>query len=175
MTAPGTSLWIPLNYMQVGFGVSLFIIPDSGTTLSCKVEHTPDELDDWKPCLLARTTTVATLTAPNHGATAADSLFVKSAGAPFDSPFDTSSRPQALPVATVVDASNLTYTVANSGAAAGSTLAQYMRLRVFPHATLVAITSRTDGNYAFPPMACRLNVASITGAVDFLVVQGMGR
>lgn len=38
-----------------------------------------------------------------------------------------------------------------------------------PHATLVAKTTNADGNYAYPPIACRLNVSASTGTVTMVV------
>jgi hypothetical protein len=40
----------------------------------------------------------------------------------------------------------------------------------YPHSTLAAKTVNADGNYAFPPTACRLNVAASTGTVTMTVV-----
>jgi hypothetical protein len=41
----------------------------------------------------------------------------------------------------------------------------------FPHPTLVGQSANADGNYAFPPTACRLNIAANTGVVNFNVIQ----
>lgn len=41
----------------------------------------------------------------------------------------------------------------------------------FPHAALVSKSTSADGNYAFPVSATRINVAAVTGSVDFNVLQ----
>lgn len=41
----------------------------------------------------------------------------------------------------------------------------------FPHPTIAGASANVDGNYAFPPTACRLNIAANTGTVNFNVVQ----
>ena len=38
-----------------------------------------------------------------------------------------------------------------------------------PHSTLVNKTTNADGNYAYPPVACRLNVSASTGTVTMVV------
>jgi hypothetical protein len=38
------------------------------------------------------------------------------------------------------------------------------------HATLTSLTSTADGNYAFPPLAVRLNVVSAAGTTNFEMV-----
>lgn len=42
------------------------------------------------------------------------------------------------------------------------------------HATLVAKTANADGNYAYPPRACRLSVSAIVAAVVTLTVNPAG-
>lgn len=44
----------------------------------------------------------------------------------------------------------------------------------FPHETIVAATANTDGNYAFPARAVRLNVAASTGSVTMNIIQPAG-
>ena len=39
-----------------------------------------------------------------------------------------------------------------------------------PHSTLAAKTTNADGNYAYAPIACRLNVSASTGTVTMTVV-----
>jgi hypothetical protein len=41
----------------------------------------------------------------------------------------------------------------------------------FPHATLAAKSTSSDGNYAFPVAATRINAAAVTGSVIFNVRQ----
>lgn len=42
----------------------------------------------------------------------------------------------------------------------------------FPHANLASKTVDADGNYAFPIMACRLNVGTYgSGSITFTVIQ----
>jgi hypothetical protein len=44
----------------------------------------------------------------------------------------------------------------------------------YPHATLVAQTTNKDGNYAFNPTACRLNVTVSSGGTCTLTVVQEG-
>jgi hypothetical protein len=39
-----------------------------------------------------------------------------------------------------------------------------------PHGTLSSKSTNADGNYAYPPVACRLNVSASTGTVTMTVV-----
>lgn len=44
----------------------------------------------------------------------------------------------------------------------------------FPHATLASKTTNADGNYAFPPIACRLNVSISSGGTVTMTVVTAG-
>lgn len=41
----------------------------------------------------------------------------------------------------------------------------------YPHATLAALSANADGNYAYPPIAMRINVTASTGTVTMTVNQ----
>lgn len=44
----------------------------------------------------------------------------------------------------------------------------------FPHSTLVTKSANADGNYAFPPIACRLNVTISSGGTCTMIVVTAG-
>jgi hypothetical protein len=41
----------------------------------------------------------------------------------------------------------------------------------FPHATMVSKSTSSDGNYAYPVSATRINAAAVTGSLIFNVLQ----
>ena len=187
MTATGNSQWIPLDYLQNAFAVALAIIPWSTVTgtPSYTAQHTFDDLG--APRLnsdlvnISRTTTTATVTdtGPDglgHGLSNGDNVILWGTGSTnLDSP-KTAVANESGDLGwdiTVTGNTTYTYTVSNTG----PTVAQgyVRRLRVFNNddTRLVTASARVDGNYAFPPRACRLKVTTqAAGAVDFLILQG---
>lgn len=164
-SAAGFTQWVQLNRLQKVTNVALAVKLSSGASLTYSVEHTFDDPHEVNTNFsIARVTTTATVTQTNHGLSVADWVQVLNAGAPLDGTFA---------VASVVDADNFTYTVANSGATASAGIATMLKARKFPHAILAALTASADSNYAFPPQACRLNITSYTGGfADFTIIQG---
>lgn len=169
LSAAGNSNWIPLNRLQVPFGVSLAGMISSGAVLVWKVQHTFDRLDSdaERQISISRAGTVATVTDPAHKLSVGDSIFIMgSRSTNLDGNFD---------IATIVDANTYTYTVVNTGATVSAGGTRVKSLRVFDHATLTAQAGRADGNYAFPVSACRLVVTAYTsGNVTLDLLQGMG-
>lgn len=168
-SAAGASPWLVLDYLQRPFNVGLFASLSFDGNLTYQVQHTPDNPNKFKGVTLSRTTTVATATfAAAHGLNVGDSIVVQGSG---DANLD-----GTFAVASVVDATHLTYTVANTGLAADTGHAKACLMRVFPHAYLTALTAKADGNYAFPVWATRVNVTAYTaGSVTLEVVQGYAR
>jgi hypothetical protein len=76
-------------------------------------------------------------------------------------------------VASVTDANTFTITVANSGlTAVAKSASQLWTARVTEHNTLSGLTVPADGNYAFPPIAFRLNISSYTsGSATLNAIQ----
>lgn len=163
LSAAGFSDWIPLaRLLGSGFAVGLGVKMSSNGNLTYSVQHTMDYLYNPTQPPIARVTTTATVTWTNHGLSVNDWVYVWGAGAPLDGQFA---------VAAITDQNNFTYTVANSGAT-GSGVAWVETARVFEHATLTAKTASADGNYEFPPSACRLAVTTyVAGYVDLTVIQ----
>jgi hypothetical protein len=128
---------------------------------------------------LSRVGTVATVTDTGpyglgHGLATSDSVIISGAGAPFDTPFTSIGNGELGASITVTSDTQYTYTVANSGPTLSMT-GKVIGLRVFPHASLAAVSTRADGNYFEPVRAIRLNVSALTaGSVDLVVLQGMG-
>src|SRR5579863_5206063 len=128
--------WIPLDYLQRPFNVSLFAsLSEDASGITYSVEYSPDNPNVTKGTVnnvasLTRTTTTATLTFTNpHGLVTNDSVTVVNSGDPnLDGTFAfTATSPTAG-----------TYAVANTGATVGSPYTQAVPMRVFPHATLAA-------------------------------------
>lgn len=168
----GISPWIPLDYLQRPFNVSLFAILSNTSDANYTVEYTPDNPNSAKGntvASLTRSTTVATLTMSSpHEAKVGDSVITVNTGDP--------NLDGVHQVASIVSATVLTYTVANTGLTAQAGYAQAIICRVFPHAFMAAQTSRQSGNFAFPCWAVRLNVnTATTGDVTLEVIQGYAR
>jgi hypothetical protein len=166
--------WIPLDYLQRPFNVGLFVsLSQDASGITYSVEYSPDNPNAGKSVAnpvasLSRTTTTATLTFTNpHGLVTGDSVTVVNSGDPnLDGTY----------TAAATSTTALTYTVANTGAAAGSPYTQAVPMRVFPHATLVALLVRAAGNFAFPCWAVRLHITAWTaGSATLEVNQGFGR
>ena len=161
--ATGSTPWHRTDDRQspfnLGFGVT---VQGTGTYT---VEHGFTNFNDVKQPGLTRTTTTATAKLPNHGLQVGDSLVVWGAGAPFDGTY---------PVASITDANNVTYTVANSGASVGDPDAKCIPIRVFAHSSgLTSQTTSNNGNYAFPVNCVRLTcTVAGTGKYAFHVNQG---
>lgn len=85
-------------------------------------------------------------------------------------PIDQYLNPTDIGLAVVVGAT-ATYTVEHTFDDVFDPLFNPATATWFPHPTLAALSASADGNYAFPPTACRLNVAANTGDVTFNVIQ----
>lgn len=162
------SPWVPLAYNQSAYNVGLYVIPSSGATVTVTAQYTPDDMNGV-PIVgsVTRAGTVASLFAPNHGLSVGDSVAVLGSGSnTLDGTFD---------VASVVDANNITYTVANAGPTASAGDVKVYPFRVFTVTGLSAINTRTAGALTNPASGVRLNVTANTGGtVDFVILQGMG-
>jgi hypothetical protein len=165
--------WIPLDYLQRPFNVGLFVsLSEDASGITYTVEHSPDNPNNIKGntvASLSRTTTVATLTMSlAHGLVTGDSVTIYNSG---DANLDGTYAVASTPTAT-----SLTYTVANTGATAGSPYTQAVLMRVFPHDFMAGLTARADGNYAFPVMASRLHITAWTaGSATLELTQGYAR
>lgn len=165
--AAGFTQWIQVNRLQTSFNVGLAVILSSGANLTYSVQHTFDDIHVGSPCSITRSGTAATLKLVNHGLSVADWVQVISSGS--------TNLDGSYAVASVVDADNITYTVANSGATADTGSAIVYKARVFPNLTLQGLTASGDGNYISPIEACRLLISSYTGGfADLDVLQGRG-
>ena len=166
--ATGPGQWFPIDTVQSGFGVGYFCNVQQGSTLTYKIQHGfyDPAVDQLVPLSITRVTTTATVTFPSAVTPkVGDVLVVISAGAPFDGTFD---------VASVTNASTVTYTVPNSGATTAGAGAQVLIIRTEDDPIVVSQTSSTSGNIAFPTNAIRLNVTAWSaGAVSLTVNQGI--
>ncbi|CAM5998769.1 unnamed protein product [Sphagnum balticum] len=191
VSAAGDSPWIPINYLQVAFGIGLSVVPwSTATGLTYVVQHSFDSLDPLsaRPISIARAGTVATVTdlgdaGQGHGLSTGDNIIIKGSGSTYlDTPYAANGKGDLGADITVTGNTTYTYAVTNAGPTADNGSAKALSMRVFSHATLNSTSGnpgatglRADGNYAFPPQAIRLRALTLTGgAVDLLVVQGMG-
>lgn len=179
--AAGSTPWMRLNYLQRSFGVSLAVLLASGSVLTYSVQHTYDDPTDAaiRKISIARAATVATVTDTAHKLSVGDTVIIDNTGS---SVLDCQlvggvlgAQPIPWQVASIVDANNYTYTVANSGPAAANPTARGKNFRVFNHPVLAALTARADSNYNMPPQAVRLVITAYTsGNADLIVTQGLG-
>lgn len=180
--------WVPLDYITDPFNVGLGFAPSSdAATISGTVQHTFDDLDystASRPITIARAAAVATVTdtGPDglgHGLVTGDNVIIMGCGAPFDTPKVSIAGTQHGDLGadiTVTSSTQYTYAVANSGPTADNGSARVVSLRVFPHATIAAQATRTDGYYAFPVTAIRLKMATLSaGQVTLSILQGNAR
>lgn len=164
--AAGFSSWLNINRIPSSgsFAVALGVELTSGASLTYSVQHTMDPLylptKEWSA---ARSTTTGTITRVDHQLSVGDWVQMDAA-APFN---------QAYSVASVVDADNFTLTVANSGATAVAKGASNLwTARVAENSGLSAKTASAEGNYAFPPTACRLTITTyVSGKATLNVIQ----
>lgn len=176
---------IPVNYLQVSFGIGLYVsLSFDAATVNYTVFHTPDDTgpEGAQVASIARvgTTATATFLQPHRlqtndmiivfssGSTNLDSQLYSAPGAPGGQP---------LPyLVTVTSPTVLTYTVANAGATADGGNAKINCFRMFPHASLAAQTARADGNYAFSVRGTMLRANTLSAGTLYLdVLQGLGR
>lgn len=182
VNAAGTSQWIPVDYLQVAFGIGLGVIPsEDAATVSYTVQHTFDSMvSPTRQVSWTRVTTTMTVTDTGpaglgHGLSTGDSVILKGSGtASLDSPMAAIGMGDlGWTVASTPSSITYTVTVTNAGPAAGVAVAT--NLRVFDHSTLAAASTRQDGYYAFPPTAVRLKLSTLAaGFVDLYLIQGMG-
>ena len=167
LSAAGFSPWLNINRMPQGnFGVALGVRLSSGASLTYSVQHTMDQLyEPTREWSAARTTTTGTITRVNHGLSVGDWVQMDAAA-----PFNT-----AYSVASVVDADNFTVTVANSGITAVAKGASNLWIaRVSETSGMSAQTASKDGNYTFPPTACRLAITTYASGFADLDVRQVG-
>lgn len=192
VTAPGTSQWIPVNYLANWYGLTAVIIPDSAVaTIAASLQYTYDELGSvtdnqdftgtrtvsWTR---SGTTLTVTDTGPfglGHGASVADSVILQATGSSnLNSP--QAAAPQrgdlGFAIASIVSATQYTITVTNAGGTSG--VGKATVLRVSTSTTITAATNvKSDGFLQLQVQAVRLTVGTLTGGnVSLRVTQGMG-
>lgn len=191
VTAPGTSQWIPVNYVSAWFGLAAAILPDAAVaTIAASLQYTYDELGtvadnqdftgtrtvSWTR---SGTTLTITDTGPfglGHGLSNNDSVILQATGSSnLNSPQATAPQRGDLGwTVTVTGPTTYTATVTNAGGVAGTGKAT--ALRVHTSTTITAATNvRSDGFIQTPVQAVRLTVGTLTGGnVSLRVTQGMG-
>ena len=167
--------WIPLDYTQRPFNVALMVsLSSDAAGITYSVEYTPDNPNQGKSTRnnlvsLLRAAAVATAVFANpHGVVTGDALKVYNSG---DPNLDGDQAITAAPSIT-----SLQYACGNTGLLVASPYVEAIPIRVYPHATLVALAAKAAGNFAFPCMACRLHITAWTaGSATLEVIQGYGR
>jgi hypothetical protein len=190
VNSAAVSPWVPVDYISAWFGIGLGVILSEDGALTYSVDFTFDNpqvfsqpIDPFGSVSISRSGTVATVTDTGqnglgHGLTTGDSVVLKGTGsAVLDSPVTTQANAAGdfgWTVASTPSPITWTYTVANSGPT--TAIAQVARMRVFPHATLTALTARANGSLNYPVQAVRLRVSAYTaGFADLTVLQGNAR
>lgn len=168
VSAVGPSAWIPINYLQNSFGIGFGVTLSSDGSLTYSVQHTFDDTSDDanRFVSVSRAGTTATVTDTAHKLSTGDSVIITGASEPtLNGTF----------TITVTGVNAYTYTTVASGTVAATMYTQVKSFRVFDHEDVVAKVARTDGNYAFPPRAIRLNVTSYSaGSATLAILQGLG-
>jgi len=166
--AVGNTQWVPMNYRQNPFAVSLAVDLDSvAAGITYEVQHTLDDLSKKvRPVSITRSATTVTVTFPTaHNKNVDDSIIVTGS--------DVTGMDGTYPIASVGSTTTLTYTSGTSATSTGSGSTECILLTVMPHEFLTAKTVADDGNYAFPVSAIRLNVsAHSTGKATLHFIQG---
>jgi hypothetical protein len=168
LSAPGSSPWIPLNYLAKWFGATAFASLDNGVTASYSMQRTYDDptIVTARSVVVTRSGTTATVTDAAHGLLTGDNITMQGIG---DGNMDGSHD------ITVVDANTYTYTVANSGPTSGGVGAKLNSFRVIPDANMTTKTARADCQLLTPVMAVRLVATAVSGGnVRLRVIQGHG-
>ena len=174
--------WIPLDYIESWFGVSLFVtFSEDASGITYSVDFTGDDTGPVgvRPIKISRSTTVATITdlgpsagqypydtVARHGLVTGDSVVIQSS-AGFDGTYAVASAPTPT---------TYTVTVPNSGPTADGGNAKVNALRVFTHTVLSAQTVRNFGTFNYPVRATRLRLSAWTaGQATLTILQGAPR
>lgn len=174
--ATGSGPWVPIDYLEHGFGVGYYVSVQASSTLTFKTQHafyanpgdpTAGSPDYQLPVSITRSSTTATLTLPLSPAPkVGDCVIVEGAGAPLDGTYD---------VAGVTSGTVVTYTVANSGVTSAAAGARVRYLHVEDDTVVTGKTASTSGNIAYPINALRLYLTAYSaGAAILTVNQGLG-
>ncbi len=163
--AAGWSPWLNINRTPAGeFGVALGVQLSDSATLTYSVQHTMDPIyTPTKEWSASRTTTTGTITLTDHGLVAGDWVEFD-APAPFNTSYEVTS---------VTDANTFVITVADAGVASVAVgWYNLWKARVKATSGLGALSVDAEGNYVFPPTACRLRVTAYTsGKATLNVIQ----
>jgi len=165
------SEWIRHDYYQSPFCVALGVFFDEALAATLEVQYALDDSSEGgtRPVSISQTTTVITVTdygkqvitglnpstlaTSGHGLTAGDWVSLFGTGLGINGEYD---------VASVTNAN--VYTLTSTISQTASAQALVKSARVLPHDSLVGITARASGNYAYPVYMSRLFCTAFTTA-----------
>jgi hypothetical protein len=155
----------PVSHWQTPANIGVHVeVPSTISAISFDVYGTMDDPNlNGNYVSIARSTTTATVTSPNHGLSVGDLIIVDQSVAPFIGTFK---------VASITDLNTYTYTVANSGATSAN--ATIYGLRTIA-TTIATATASADATITQPLKAVMISISSYTGTgqVSFQVIQGL--
>lgn len=187
LAAVGLSPWIPVDPINAPFAIGFQVAPSSNFTGTATVQHTFDDLGPTAQRYISLTQSATTITVTDvgragtpgggngHGLSANDSVILTGTNALLT----TAGLVGLDGVYNVTSITSQTVYVLTASAAQSQTPAFTVTglsnaLRVANNATVVTVSARTDGNYAFPIRAIRLNAVTLSaGYVDLTVNQGI--
>jgi hypothetical protein len=169
--AAGNTTWRRIDNHKTYFAIGLGATLDATANLTYTVQHSFDDPNADIVCNFTQATNVVTVTFPSaHGLTTSDSVILSQSLTNHPGQAVPASFDGTYAVTSVTSPTVITVTVSPVQTASGVILASPMR--VFNHASMAAKTTRSDGNYAFPIMAIRLNVSAFsTGSVTVTAIQ----
>ena len=155
--------WIPVDrrsYGTIGFTVH----PHTSSAGTYSVQFTESEIQKGRKCNVSRSTTTLTINYQSHGLTTSDDVILYGSYAG-----DYNAR---YAVASVVDANNITVTVADAGT---STIAYVIPVIVDTLTDFSGVSGLLSGNIFASVTAIRLNATSVTTAnIDLVFNQVEG-
>ena len=145
--------WIPVS--RQSYGTAGFTIhPQASTAGTYNVQFTSSDIFKTSRQRFTRSTTTLTITVTAHGLTTTDACIV-TGHSDFEAQYE---------VASVVDADNITVTVADSGAASGSLSFTPVVVDTITGFSGADATATASGNDFASICAIRLDASSVTGA-----------
>ena len=174
LSAAGYSNWIPVDYLARSFGIGFGCALSNGAALTFSVQHTFDDPGPQgsRPVTVvtagSTTATVTDLSMPTSALpVVGDGVVIQGSGSSIiDGQWN---------IASIISATQYTVTLGQSSTLTSQLGTLANTLRAWPHAVVSGVSSRIDGNYAFPIQALRLYVSAYTsGSVSLTLLTPSG-